>query len=103
MDVHDIAKAILEDKAMTFDDVDLLMSVLQTKRKRISAAQPLKTGDRVRLRNIKPKYLDGAEGMVMGRANTKIKVRLDQQLGRYGQELKVPRTALEKIGPKEEG
>jgi len=97
MGVHDISKEILEDKAMTLDDVDLLMTVLQTKRKRIVNATPLRIGDRVRFRHIKPKYLEGCEGTIIGQANTKIKVRMDDRVGRYGGEVRVPRTALEKI------
>ena len=97
MDVHDISKEILEDKYMTFDDIEVLMQVLSVKRKRIAAAQPLCVGDRIRLRNIKPKYLEGAMGTILGQANTKVKVRLDEQHGRFAQEVRVPRTALEKV------
>lgn len=97
MDVHDIGKAILDDKTMTYDDVELLMSVLAQKRKRIANANPLRRGDRVRLRNIKPKYLDGAQGTITGQQGTKILVTLDEQLGRFAQEIRVPRTALEKV------
>ena len=97
MDVHDISKAILDDQTMTLDDVDLLLDVLKTKQRRIVKATPLKVGDRVRLRNIKPKYLEGAEGRIAGSRNTKILVIMDEKLGRYGQELRVPRTAIEKI------
>ena len=97
MDVHDIAKAILEDKTMTYDDVDLLLSVLRTKQNRIANSQPLRMGDRVRLRNIKPKYLDGAEGRISGKRGTKILVMMDEKHGRYAQEIRVPRTAIEKV------
>lgn len=97
MDVHDISKAILGDDTMTYDDVDLLSQILISKRKRIAAAQPLRVGDRVRLRHIKPRYLEGMEGTITGQKNTKIEVKLDRQVGRYSQEVRVPRTALEKV------
>lgn len=97
MDVHEISKAILEDKSMTFDDVDLLFDVLRTKQRRIGNAVRLRIGDRVMLRNIKPKYLSGQLATVKGGSGNKIEVELDQQVGRYGRKVRVARTCLEKI------
>lgn len=94
---HDIAKAILDDKTMTFDDVEHLFDVLRAKQQRIARAQKLRVGDRVVLRSIKPKYLTGQPATIRGSVGPKIEVELDAPIGRYGRKIMVVRTCLEKI------
>lgn len=101
MDTHEFAKAILEDKGMTFDDVDLLVEVLRKKRERISRQQKLKVGDRIVLRNIKPKYMTGQPATITGQANGKIEILLDAPVGRFGRKLLVHRTCIEVIESQE--
>lgn len=102
MDVHDFSKAILDDATMTLDDVELLHTVLRAKEQRILRATPLRVGDRIALRNIRPKYLNGQTGRIKGRANTKIEVELDNQVGRYGKVVRVARACIQKLEVQDE-
>jgi len=100
MDVHDIAKAILDDETMTYDDLELLISTVSIKRKKIASRQRLRIGDTVRLRNIKPRYMEGQTGVIKGQKNTKIVVLLDAPTGRFSKEVHVHRTCIEVIARK---
>jgi hypothetical protein len=63
------------------DDLDALMDAVVARRKnaRSRAAASLSVGDRVRLRGIRPKALEGATGTVKNIARTRIGVQIDKE------------------------
>lgn len=63
------------------------------------ASATLKVGDKVRLRGLSPKYLNGAVGMIAGRAGDKFEVTLDAPRGKFraGLPYRVPGSALEAV------
>ena len=87
-------------------DCNLLFEALraQTRHVRATAARlnasTLKAGDKVRLHGIRPKYLDGATGIVVSLNGTKIEVRLDDMIGRFSPvvPVNVPASCVEAIG-----
>jgi hypothetical protein len=54
-------------------------------------------GDRVRMVNTNPKYLNGAEGMVRKINRTKIVVDLDVPRGRFSKNISTPLSVVEKV------
>jgi hypothetical protein len=96
MNAHEIYKAILTNPELDDADLDLLHTALNTKRKRLAKerANGVKVGDRVRLRGVKPKYMDGREGTIVGKIQrpgvaSQFEVELDEQPPgtRYGRKL----------------
>lgn len=58
----------------------------------------LKVGDKVRLKDLSPKYMNGVECVITGKKRTKFEVKLDQPVGRFsGTGLTVPASCVEKV------
>lgn len=89
------------------DDLDALMDAVVARRKnaRRRAAAELNVGDRIRLRGISPKGLEGATGTVKGgRTRSRIEVVIDKEYARLagrfesiiaaGLPLRVPETCV---------
>jgi hypothetical protein len=82
------------------DQFDLIVEAIK-ERKKTLAKQKLFTlvvGDKVRLVNVSPKYLDGAVGTITGRKGQKFLVALDEAIGRFNTEpLAASPAILEKL------
>lgn len=85
MNVMDVYDAISTGEVD--DHIDEIFDALHARRKAVAAQRALsfKNGDRVRLVNIKPKYLAGLEGVITGKVNSRFVVQLDDpaSAGRY--------------------
>jgi hypothetical protein len=96
--ILDLARRI-EIADATEDDCSYLLGLLVEKKRLIArrASAGLKVGDRVRLKNIKPKYLDGAPGTITARNGTKFTVMIDPHYNtrRYAHECRVPLGAVQ--------
>lgn len=96
-EILDLARRI-ETADATEDDCSYLLGLLVEKKGLIArrASAHLKIGDRVRLKNIKPKYLDGAPGTITARNGTKFMVQIDPHYNtrRYSHACRVPLTAV---------
>lgn len=88
----------------TDSEVQLLYGLLRERQKTLrsiaaaTAAATIKVGDKVRLRGISPKYLNGATGTVVpGGGAAKFLVQLDQAIGKFpaALPLTVPASCLE--------
>jgi len=93
---------VKEIRTGVHDDLleDILSAVIQ-RRKVMGHIQfgAMKPGDRVQfVNNVKPTYLAGLQATVVGKKVTKLIVRLDQPVGRFRGELKVPPQIVEKVG-----
>jgi hypothetical protein len=80
------------------EDLEQIFDTLKIKQRSIARmmVRTLNKGDRVRVGNIRPKYLCGVTGEVIATRETKIEVMLDegQYLGRYGRKLIIPAASL---------
>lgn len=96
-----IADQIDATPDLTAEDCEMLILQLQELRTRLlrRAAQRLSAGDRVRLHNIKPRYLEGAPGTITGRQGTRFLVTIDPHYNtrRYGHDIRVPLAAVTPI------
>ena len=54
-------------------------------------------GDRVRMKNCNPKYLNGAQGTVKKINRTKIVIDLDEKQGRFFRNITTPLSMVEKV------
>lgn len=83
------------------EDIDEVLEFLRARKQYLSdkAASALRPGDRVVIRNIKPRYLNGMVGHVRGRMAGKIEVELDQQPrgDRFGKVLIFPASCVEAL------
>lgn len=63
------------------DDFDTIYAALKKRRKVLAdrLALSLKTGTVVRLANVRPKYLDGMQGVIIGKERSKFVVLLDSE------------------------
>jgi hypothetical protein len=73
----DVIGAIID--GVTDDRLDALFDAIKNRRKAIATKTLLTTqvGARVRITDIRPAYLVGAEGEVVGRKNSRLSVKLD--------------------------
>lgn len=79
---------------------DRLAAIKRQKANRVLAE--VQTGDTVRLRNVKPKYLNGTRGQVTGRKGGKFTVELldpvdPRALRRFGRIAVCPPSIIEKV------
>lgn len=85
------------------EDLDILAPAIakrqaQLKNDRIiQLSRELKRGDRVRLQSIKPRYMNGQQGVVQAILGAKVTVLMDNSTPRFGRTPRVPITCLEKI------
>jgi hypothetical protein len=82
-------------------DLDRISTAIRERRKSAGRENlfELVPGDRVRIRGIRPAYLNGLHGTVTGTRNSRISVRLDQSVGRFSGTfpLAVPASCVEKV------
>ena len=100
--MHKLVGDILKADDLEPRDFEDLMDAINRKRRALALKQAasLKTGDKVLLRNLKPKYLSGLLAtVIVSMPGEKIRVRIDegQNTGRYARELTVPMTCLEAL------
>jgi len=92
-----IASAIRKSELNT-EDIEMIYEALKFKQRAIARmmVRTLKPGDRVRVGNIRPKYMAGATGTVVAGRETKVEVLLDegQYTGRFGRKLIIPCASL---------
>ena len=92
----------------TPEELDLISEAYQSRRQvlrsmdRQRALATIEVGSAVRLKNIKPKYLNGQRAKVIGRKGTKFIIRLEpsadpRAFARFGPEPLCPATTLELI------
>jgi ribosomal protein L21E len=93
-----IAKADEEELEQLNDQVRRRYQVMRAQ-KATNALRTFKVGDRVRLTGLKPKYINGARGLIMGRRQTKFEVLVDEgtYTGRFGRLVTVPAVCLVKM------
>lgn len=84
-----------------FDDhIPLITNAIKARAELQTALLGLKPGDRVRIKpdsNLRPTYLLGIEGRVLKVNNKTATLVLDAITGRYGQGVRCPMSALEKV------
>lgn len=70
------------------DDLDKIVSAIVQRRKDLNPikhAFELSKGDRVRIRdNARPKYIIGMTGVVTGHEGSRVLVKFDRPVGRFG-------------------
>ena len=84
------------------DQLDRIRETCEMRRREVAyqSAATLRPGDKVMLKSIRPKYLQGTICTVVGFAHSKIRVRMpdDYGLGRYrGLEVRVPQTTVQRV------
>jgi ribosomal protein L21E len=95
--------AAIEDGELD-DWLDQIIGAAQERRQlvRTRAARKLKTGDKIEFVSIKPKYMEGLTGKIVGKRGTKFRVVLDEdsKVGRFANapEVICPGSILRKIG-----
>lgn len=95
-----IARAIRTSE-LSSEDMEILYDAMRVKQRAIARmmVRTLKKGDRVRIGNIKPRYMEGLTGEVVETRETKVEVLLDegQYTGRFGRKLIIPAASLSVI------
>jgi hypothetical protein len=95
-----IASAIRKSELNT-EDLELIYDACKAKSRAIARlmVRSLKPGDKVRVGNIRPKYMAGTTGVVLETRETKIEVLMDegQYLGRFGRKIIIPAASLSVI------
>lgn len=98
MQYEDIANAV---RSGSFDEaLGAIVNVIQLRRQQLAAdlAIALKPGDRVRISsNVRPKYLAGVAGTVLGHSDRGLSIELDQSRGRFGRRITCAATILNRI------
>jgi len=87
------------------EELDQIREALQIRRKLKSqeataiAMATLKAGDKVILKNLSPKYINGLTAKVVEKRRSKIAVLIDegQHTGRFGRHVTCPASCLEKV------
>lgn len=82
------------------DDLDDLLLAIQARKKAIGVRNfsELAIGTKVRfVATIRPTYLRGQEATIVGKKVSKLIVRLDQPVGRFFGDIRVPGTLVEPI------
>jgi len=78
--------------------LDVMMNAIQLRKKDMSPkVWEFRVGDRVRMVNTNPKYLNGAMATVKKINRTKIVIDLDEQHGRFYRNITTPLTMVEKV------
>jgi hypothetical protein len=99
MDTRTIVEAIYNGEAD--DGFDAIFAAIKDRERAVASirAATLKVGDRIRLTNLRPKYLVGATGTILERGNGKGRfvVQLDDPTTRYGAEVRASAGMLELI------
>lgn len=100
--MNDVAKAILQGDHDS--DLDALQAAITQRRRMARQANAAVTmasideGDTVRFKDIRPKYMIGKTGKVVGKRRTKLLVTLDKPEGRFsGGPITVPASCVELV------
>lgn len=93
--IEEISAAILHGKVDSH--LEAIEAWVKTRKKSIALAQlaSLREGSRVRLQNVRPKYLDGELATVKEVRGDQVAVRMDRQLGRFSQDLVASASQIE--------
>ncbi len=100
MDIKEVLRYIKDADA---EDLELISPAVirrqvELKNERVYRLMgQLNKGDRVRLRGIKPKYMNGQEGIFQAALGNKASVLMDRSTPRFGRTPRVPLTCLEKV------
>jgi len=86
---------------LTMDDIEMLALHIQEVRQKIARREYLgmEVGDRVHIRNIKPKYLTGMTGTLLRKTGGKLEIEIDARYDtrRYGHKVTVPAACVERM------
>ena len=85
--------------AGAFDDyLDGMIQAIQTRKKeKAPKVWEFRVGDRIKMINTNPKYLNGALGTVKKINRTKVVIDLDNPQGRFYTNITTPLTMIEKV------
>lgn len=108
MKVDNLEKMLVLISKADNDELDILVTAIKARHrvlhheKTAQAMRLLEVGDRVRLMNLKPRYLNGIQGTIIARTGTKFSVEMDQSAPsraqyRYGGIVRCPAGCLELI------
>jgi len=93
--------AILEGKHDS--ELEAILEAVHQRRKLMRGASKavamvsLKIGDKVRLKGLSPKYVNGSTAKIVDKKRTKLVVVLDTPVGRFKGRVTVPADCLEKV------
>lgn len=96
MNYNDMVLSIMrgEHDAM----LDTLIQVCQNRKKDMAPKiWEFRVGDRIRMVNTNPKYLNGAEGTVKKVNRVKVVIDLDERHNRFYKNITTPLTMIEKV------
>lgn len=93
---YDVAAGIIKGD---FDDyLDQLANSIQVRKKEMAPKiWEYKVGDRIKMVNCNPKYLNGAQGTVKKINRTKVVIDLDNRTGRFYTNITTPLTMIERV------
>lgn len=96
MEIRDFQIALMIGK---FDEhLDYIISATRERKTDLAPkAYDFKIGDRVRMNNANPKYLNGALATIKKINRTKVVIDLDERHGKFYTNITAPTTMLEKI------
>ena len=96
MNAHDFSMMLYRGE---FDDIldGMIYAIQEYKKSKAPKIWEYKVGDRVRMVNTNPKYLNGAMATVRKINRTKIVIDLDEKQGRFFRNITTPLSMVEKV------
>lgn len=82
------------------DELDDIIQYAMMRKKSLASMifAELKSGDRVRfVSTVRPTYLRGAQGTVVGKKVSKLIIKLDRPMGRFHSDIRVPPSIIERV------
>jgi hypothetical protein len=96
--IEDIINGNYDDQLEAISDAVHSRKKIARSKKKAVAMATIKVGDKVTLKNLNPKYVNGSVGKIIEKRRTKLVVILDKPVGRFGAgPVTVPADCLEVI------
>lgn len=95
-DYYEVAAGILKGDFDEYLD-GLAQTIAQRKKDKAPKVWEYKVGDRIKMVNTNPKYLNGATGRIVKINRTKVVVDLDMRHGRFYTNIATPLSMVEKV------